>query len=130
MQRILVRVLRASSVAFLIALAVPAVASAQTPALPDNRPPSPNPAPTSTDIHPELWPQAHSGVAADPAVDVQVADLLSKMALEDKVGQVIQPDVNSVTLDDIRTYHFGSVLNGGGSGPNATDQSAPPHPRG
>jgi len=126
MQRILVRVLRASRAAFLIALAVPAVATAQTPALPDNRPPSPNPAPTSTDIHPELWPQGHSGVAADPAVDVQVADLLSKMALEDKVGQVIQPDVNSVTLDDIRKYRFGSVLNGGGSGPNATDRAPPP----
>ncbi len=80
----------------------------------------------STTIHPDIWPQGHSGVADDPQVDAEVADLLAKMSLEDKVGQVIQPDVNSVTLDDIRRYHFGSVLNGGGSGPNSADHAPAP----
>jgi len=89
-------------------------------------PPSTVSAAISTTIHPEIWPQGRSAVDDDPQVESQVANLLSKMALEDKVGQVIQPDVNSVTLNDIRTYHFGSVLNGGGSGPNSSDK-APPH---
>jgi beta-glucosidase len=123
MQRISVRFDRACRVILLAALVIwPGVTGAAetltTPAL--------NPAPTSTVVHPEIWPLGHSGVAVDPQVEAQVADLLSKMSLEDKVGQVIQPDVNSVTLDDIRAYRFGSVLNGGGSGPNATDRAPPP----
>lgn len=87
-------------------------------------PPSPDLS-VSTTIHPGIWPLGQSGVADDPKGDAQVADLLSRMSLEEKVGQIVQPDVNFVTLDDIRKYHFGSILNGGGSGPNARDKAPP-----
>ena len=43
------------------------------------------------------------------------------MTVEEKVGQVIQGDVTTVTPDDVRKYHLGSVLNGGGSGPDGDD---------
>ena len=39
------------------------------------------------------------------------------MSLEEKVGQVIQGELRTVTAEDIRRYHLGSVLNGGGSTP-------------
>lgn len=84
----------------------------------------PGDAATSTVIHPEIWPMGQSGVPADPKLDAHVADLVSRMSLEDKIGQIIQPDVGSITLDDIRHYHFGSILNGGDSGPNADKRAS------
>ena len=62
-----------------------------------------------------LW----SGASADPASDVEakVAALLARMTLEQKVGQMVQPDIRSVTPDDVRKYRLGSVLNGGGAWP-------------
>jgi len=39
------------------------------------------------------------------------------MTLEQKVGQMTQPDIRSVTPDDVRRYYIGSVLNGGGAWP-------------
>ncbi len=44
--------------------------------------------------------------------------MLSQMTLEQKVGQMVQAEIQSVTPSDVRDYHLGSVLNGGGSYPN------------
>ncbi|ALE17726.1 Beta-glucosidase [Altererythrobacter epoxidivorans] len=57
--------------------------------------------------------------AAAPAAseDEQVAALLSKMSLERKVAQLIQPQINSFTAQDMERYRFGSYLNGGNGGP-------------
>lgn len=40
------------------------------------------------------------------------------MNVEQKVGQTIQPEIRSITIADIKKYHIGSVLNGGGAFPN------------
>jgi beta-glucosidase len=47
--------------------------------------------------------------------------LLSSLTLEEKIGQVVQADIASVTPDDARKYHLGSILNGGNSGPDNDD---------
>ncbi len=52
--------------------------------------------------------------------------LLSRMTLEEKVGQVIQGDIGSLTPEDVRTYHLGSVLNGGNSAPGGDDFAPAP----
>jgi beta-glucosidase len=39
------------------------------------------------------------------------------MTLEQKVGQMTQPDIRSVKPDDVRRYYIGSILNGGGAWP-------------
>jgi beta-glucosidase len=39
------------------------------------------------------------------------------MTLEQKVGQMTQADIRSVTPDDVRRYYIGSILNGGGAWP-------------
>lgn len=74
-------------------------------------------------IHPELWPHAQSPIARDPAIEARIAALLTQMTLEEKVGQIIQADFNSVTAEDVRRYRLGSVLNGGNSGPNGNDRA-------
>ncbi|MBV7258112.1 glycoside hydrolase family 3 C-terminal domain-containing protein [Erythrobacter sp. WH158] len=43
------------------------------------------------------------------------------MSLERKVAQLIMPDIASVTPADVEKYRFGTVLNGGNSGPYNND---------
>jgi beta-glucosidase len=50
--------------------------------------------------------------------DQQVSQLLSQMSLEEKIGQMTQPDQQFLkSLDDIEKYHLGSLLSGGDSDP-------------
>lgn len=49
--------------------------------------------------------------------DARIASLLSRMSLERKLGQLIQPQINSVTPAEMREYRYGSYLNGGNGGP-------------
>lgn len=72
-------------------------------------------------VHPDSWPVGRWPVAADAKAEARIADLLRRMTPEEKVGQVIQADIGSVTPDDVRRYHLGSVLNGGNSGPGGDD---------
>jgi beta-glucosidase len=67
--------------------------------------------------HPGNWPARTETVAHDPAVERRVGELLSAMSIEQKVGQIIQADIASVTAEDVYRYHLGSVLNGGNSDP-------------
>ena len=75
--------------------------------------------------HPARWPAIAARPALDPAVEARVDRLLAAMSLEDKVGQLIQPDIATVTPADLKTYKLGSVLNGGNSGPYGDDFAAP-----
>lgn len=59
---------------------------------------------------------AKSGVNAD--VEMRVKTILESMTLEQKVGQMVQGEIKSVTPADVTKYHLGSILNGGGSFPN------------
>ena len=62
--------------------------------------------------------------ASQSAEDAVVADLVSRMSVERKVAQLIQPQINSFTAEDMRRYRFGSYLNGGNGGPYG-DEFAP-----
>ena len=44
--------------------------------------------------------------------------ILAQLTLEQKAAQLIQAEISAISLDDIRRYGIGSVLNGGGSYPN------------
>jgi beta-glucosidase len=66
---------------------------------------------------PSSWPVVKNPVAANPAIEARIKDLLSRMSVEQKVGQVIQADLGSVSPEDVYKYHLGSVLNGGNSAP-------------
>jgi len=79
---------------------------------------------TSDDVHPDIWP-LEVPPPRDPAVEKEVSRLLGQMTLEEKIGQMLQPDIKGVTPQDVTQYHLGSILNGGDSGPNG-DLRAPP----
>ncbi|WP_423602414.1 glycoside hydrolase family 3 protein [Sphingomonas sp. MS122] len=63
------------------------------------------------------WPTLHSPIARDAAMEARIAGIVRGMTLEQKIGQMTQPDIRSVTPDDVRRYYIGSVLNGGGAWP-------------
>lgn len=60
----------------------------------------------------------------DP-IDERAHEILARMTLEEKVGQVIQADIASVTPEDVRQYHLGGVLNGGNSAPGGGKTADP-----
>ena len=47
----------------------------------------------------------------------QISELMSKMNLDQMVGQLVQPERQFVTPEQVKKYHIGSVLSGGGSVP-------------
>ncbi|HLM55210.1 MAG TPA: glycoside hydrolase family 3 N-terminal domain-containing protein [Pyrinomonadaceae bacterium] len=50
--------------------------------------------------------------------DGQAREVLSQMTLEEKIGQMTQPEQDALKeLEDIRTYFVGSLLSGGNSDP-------------
>tara|TARA_Y100000739_G_scaffold45019_1_gene34640 strand:- start:720 stop:2597 length:1878 start_codon:yes stop_codon:yes gene_type:complete len=53
-----------------------------------------------------------------------INSLVSQMTLEQKVGQIIMPEINSVTPDQAKKYQFGTILNGGGGFPNQNKNSS------
>ena len=67
--------------------------------------------------HPPAWPAIASPIPRDPAIEAKIDALMKRMSLEQKVGQVVQGDIASITPADVRTYHLGSVFNGGNSDP-------------
>jgi len=79
----------------------------------------------SPQVHPELWPSMARAIPTDPGVEHAVADFLARMSLEEKVGQVMQAEIGHVTPEDVRRYHLGSVLNGGGSHPGGGKRTSP-----
>lgn len=63
------------------------------------------------------WPVLQSAIKKDPAVEARIDELLARMTLEEKVGQIVQPELRHVTPADVKEFHLGSILNGGGSFP-------------
>ncbi|KAK4785019.1 hypothetical protein SAY86_001708 [Trapa natans] len=55
----------------------------------------------------------------DPAapVEARIKDLLSRMSLKEKIGQMTQIERRVSTAEVIRDYSIGSILSAGGSGP-------------
>ncbi|XLZ72426.1 glycoside hydrolase family 3 N-terminal domain-containing protein [Massilia sp. SR12] len=66
---------------------------------------------------------AAANVAVDAALEQRVAAIVAGMTLEQKVGQMTQPEIKTASPDDVRRYYLGSVLNGGGSWPNGNKRA-------
>lgn len=50
-------------------------------------------------------------------IEVRIRDLMNRMTLGEKIGQMVQLDRSVVTPEVLRDYSIGSVLSGGGSVP-------------
>jgi beta-glucosidase len=73
----------------------------------------------------EIWPALDLSKAQDPILEAKVKKLLASMTLEQKVAQMIQPEIRDFTVADMRRYGFGSYLNGGGAFPNNDKHATP-----
>ncbi len=57
-------------------------------------------------------------------IETKVKDLLAKMTLAEKIGQMTQPEKNSVRPGDVAALALGSVLSGGGGNPTPNSPAA------
>lgn len=73
---------------------------------------------------PSVWPQAASPRAmTDARTEAMIDSLLARMTLEEKVGQIIQADIASITPEDLARYPIGSILAGGNSSPDGNERA-------
>jgi beta-glucosidase len=71
------------------------------------------------------WPSVHSRVPRDAALGARADRILSRMSVEEKVGQIIQADISAITPDELRKYKLGSILAGGNSKPGGNAKATP-----
>ena len=79
---------------------------------------------SAADAKDKTWPKVRSPITQDKSIESKIDALLAKMSVEQKVGQMIQAEIKSISPDDAAKYHIGSILNGGGSWP--TDKADGP----
>ena len=72
----------------------------------------------------EIWPRAKTSAPVNPALEARVRSIVHGMTLEQKVGQMTEADIRSITPDDVRRYYIGSILNGGGAWPSMNMHSS------
>ena len=88
--------------------------------------PVPQVAATDGIANPEIWPEYNYPIARAPAQEARIDALISRMTLEEKIGQLVQADLCCVTPEDVKTYKLGSILVGGNSGPYGDDLAPAP----
>jgi beta-glucosidase len=82
------------------------------------------PASPDSSVHPNLWPGAAPAVTTD-RTDRFVDRLLKQLSLEEKVGQMIQADIASISPAELRQYKLGSILAGGNAAPGNELRTTP-----
>ncbi|MGY3039158.1 beta-glucosidase [Rhodanobacter sp. TND4EL1] len=70
------------------------------------------------------WPRIISRTAPDSRLDARARDIVAHMSLAQKIGQMTQAEIKSITPDEVRQFHIGSVLNGGGSWPHGNKHAS------
>lgn len=63
------------------------------------------------------WPRISSRRGYDADLEREISAILGQMTLEEKIGQMIQAEVQQLTPDDVRIHKIGSALNGAGIWP-------------
>ncbi|AIY67542.1 glycoside hydrolase family 3 protein [Pseudoalteromonas piratica] len=79
----------------------------------------------TTNTKNDIWPKITNPVKPDAKLETKIDALLAQMTLEQKIAQMIQPEIRNITVEDMRRYGFGSYLNGGGSFPNGDKHATP-----
>jgi beta-glucosidase len=54
----------------------------------------------------KIWPKIESDVKKKASVEQRVTTLLATMTLQQKVAQMIQPEIRDITIEDMRKYVF------------------------
>lgn len=79
-----------------------------------------------TDVTAPTAPPTQAAPYQDPTLPVpeRVEDLLARMDLADKIGQMTQAERGSITTETVTALRLGSVLSGGGSAPDPNTPQA------
>jgi len=75
--------------------------------------------------HPLEWPRPARSLPPDARLEARIDALLARMTPEEKVGQLVQADIESITPDDLRHFPLGSVLNGADVAPGNDKLASP-----
>ena len=70
------------------------------------------------------WPRIESPAARDAKPGARVRDIVAHMSLAQKIGQMTQAEIKSITPAQVQQFYIGSVLNGGGSWPNGNKHAS------
>lgn len=106
-----------------IALSTVLTACQNTQTVESAKPMQASPVDKSRDI--SRWPEVASPKWQGSNVETKVNAILSKMSTEEKVGQILQAEIQTLQKGDVKKYHLGSVLNGGGSIPYRKKDAKP-----
>ena len=77
-----------------------------------------HPVAAANEVHPADWPALKSSVPVQADIEKSVQQLLKSLTLEEKVGQLIQADIDSIRPEDLAQYPLGSILAGGNAAPD------------
>ena len=75
-------------------------------------------------LKPKLWPTAKSVIAPDPQIEARITGLIRQMTIEEKVGQIIQPEWKTISPAEVIQFHIGSIENGGGAVPGGNKHAS------
>lgn len=70
-----------------------------------------------------VWPTVQKPRPLLLADEKRIAAIVVRMTLREKIGQMTQAEIRSVTPEDVQRYSLGSVLNGGGAWPQMNRQA-------
>ena len=72
----------------------------------------------------EDWSRTNSCEYPNDSNEKIIKKLINKMTIEEKVGQIIQGDLEFIDPSDIKQFNIGSVLNGGNTAPYGNKYSS------
>lgn len=78
----------------------------------------PSEVPTATPGANQTLAEIEASSAREQVIQAKVDDLVSRMTLDEKIGQMTQLEKGSITPGEIARYFVGSVLSGGGGAPS------------
>jgi beta-glucosidase len=73
--------------------------------------------PTPVEPEPVLLPYKDASLSREE----RARDLLARMSLDEKIGQMTQVEKNSIPIGDVTRYFIGSILSGGGGFPSGNN---------
>jgi beta-glucosidase len=76
-------------------------------------------------VQPAEWPRPQAALPVDAHLEARITALLARLTPAEKVGQLIQADIGSITPEDLRLYPLGSVLNGADVAPRNDKLASP-----
>lgn len=70
------------------------------------------------------WPNCAPKSRNDSQREREIASIVAEMKLQEKIGQMIQPELFQVTPDEAKEFKFGSILNGAGMFPQGNPHAS------